>query len=65
MTDRIKEFKAEFSALLKKYNVEITAADEWSGYAECGKDIQITIEFNDSQSEIKCGSYITDKTLTA
>lgn len=38
------DFLKELAALLEKYNIEITASDEWTGYAECGEDIEIRIE---------------------
>ena len=51
MADKREEFKAELNALLIKYECDITASDEWMGYAECGQDIQICIEFDWSQEE--------------
>lgn len=36
-------FKAEFKDLLAKYGADIEAADHWSGYAECGEDVRITV----------------------
>lgn len=41
-----KDFMLEFACLLEKYGVEITASDEWNGYAECGEDIQMRFDFN-------------------
>jgi len=38
------DFLKELSTLLEKYKIEITAADEWTGYAECGQDIQIRVD---------------------
>ena len=38
------DFLKELATLMDKYNVEITASDEWMGYAECGSDIQIRVE---------------------
>ena len=46
MFDRTEQFKKELIALCRKFNVtEIEARDEYPGYAECGEDIHITIEF--------------------
>lgn len=45
------DFLKELSALMKKYNVEITASDEWGGYAECGEDIQIRVESTTASTE--------------
>lgn len=53
-------FILEFIDLLKKYNVEITASDHWTGYAECGQDIRMIVEFLDLNIEdIDLGSWIT------
>jgi hypothetical protein len=39
------EFLKEFKALLEKYDIDnISADDEWQGYAECGQDIRIRID---------------------
>lgn len=55
-----EEFIEEFYNLLKKYNVEITARDEWSGYPECGEDIQISFYFKDKWwiEEFQVGDWI-------
>ncbi|MBK5722580.1 hypothetical protein JGH11_17030 [Dysgonomonas sp. Marseille-P4677] len=42
MEERLKEFKSKLADLMEEYEVEISASDEWTGYAECGEDIQIT-----------------------
>jgi len=44
------DFLKELSSLLEKYGVEITASDEWTGYAECGQDIQMRVETDGSKS---------------
>jgi len=52
-------FINELKALLEKHNVSITADDHWTGYAECGQDIRITVEFNDyTIDEIEFGTVI-------
>lgn len=38
-----KEFIEDLKSLLKKYNAEIGAEDHWMGYAECGRDIRMTV----------------------
>lgn len=38
-----KEFINDLKALLKRYNAEIEADDHWRGYAECGRDIRMTV----------------------
>lgn len=47
MSDRTDQFMAEFAALCRKYCCAITAEDHYSGYPECGKDVRMTIEFED------------------
>jgi len=49
-------FLNDLSSLLKKYNAEITASDEYPGYPECGEDIQICIEIG--YRELRLGNYI-------
>ena len=44
MSENAKEFLIGLSELMEKHKIEITASDEWGGYAECGEDIQIRIE---------------------
>ena len=36
-------FLREFKLLLEMYNAEISAEDFWQGYAECGRDIRMTV----------------------
>ena len=57
------EFLNELCDLLDKYDVEISASDHWEGYAECGQDIKITIEFNADYSEIEMGSLLCVDTI--
>lgn len=47
MTDTQLQFLKELRDLLGRYNVELTAEDHWTGYAECGEDVRITANFND------------------
>ena len=37
------EFTAELRALLAKYQAELSAEDHFSGYAECGEDVRMTV----------------------
>ena len=46
MTDKRQAFVDELQALLRKYNAELTADDHFTGYAECGEDVRMTVEFN-------------------
>lgn len=65
-----KEFKADLSTLLKKYNAVIEAEDVYQGYSECGEDIQISIWIDpvyetdgntvSESSYFKLGRYITE-----
>lgn len=50
MSDKIhKLFISELTELLQKYDAKLMAEDHYPGYAECGEDIRITVEFNDFQ----------------
>jgi hypothetical protein len=50
--------------LLEKHGAEITCDDHWEGYAECGRDIRITVEFDDHNiPDIDFGSYIDSKSV--
>lgn len=37
-------FRAELQALLDKYGAELEARDHWTGYAECGEDVRMTVD---------------------
>ena len=37
-------FRADLQALLDKYGAELSAKDHWTGYAECGEDVRMTVE---------------------
>jgi len=50
MSERTQQFKQELINLCRKYDCEIEARDHWTGYAECGQDVRITVEFNGDYS---------------
>jgi len=51
-------FKKELSELLRKYDCALSAEDHWQGYAECGEDVRMTVEFNDYRlSDVDLGRY--------
>lgn len=52
------ELLKELHDLLKKYDAEITSDDHWTGYPECGRDVRMTIEFNDGCEDIDLGTWI-------
>ena len=37
------EFRAELESLLKKWGATIEVEDHYSGYAECGRDMRMTV----------------------
>lgn len=37
------EFKADLHGLFDKWGAELVAEDHWSGYAECGEDVRMTV----------------------
>jgi len=45
--DHRTKFLEDLLALLEKYGAEFSSDDHWQGYAECGQDIRITVEFDD------------------
>jgi len=55
--DKRREFIDELQLLLEKYGAQMAADDYWEGYAECGQDIRIIIEFDDLD-EIDIGKYL-------
>jgi len=63
MKEQTKEFMYKLADLLEEYNIEITASDEWSGYAECGEDIQICIENNMHYEDTNMGTFIDPSKL--
>ena len=51
----------DIQLVLEKHGASITADDHWTGYAECGQDIRITIEFEDySTGDIELKSACLD-----
>lgn len=44
-------FLSDLKALLKKYNAEITCADHYQGYPECGEDVRMTVEIPSKYDE--------------
>lgn len=53
-------FMADLKNLLGRYKAEITAEDHWQGYAECGRDIRMTVSI-DGQYD-KDGETISEMT---
>jgi len=54
-----KNFLNDLKALLSEYNAEIVAEDHWAGYAECGQDIRMTVEFEDcGMEDLDLGRYV-------
>lgn len=58
MREHTVSFLRELADLLDKYKGTITAADEWTGYAECGQDIQIAVETEEDYDEYQFGSWM-------
>ena len=46
-----EEFITRLQDLLKEFDCEISADDHWQGYAECGQDVRMTVEFEDYKIE--------------
>ena len=42
--NRKNEFMNELNELFKKYNITMSAEDQWTGYRECGEDLHILID---------------------
>jgi len=56
--DKQDEFMGKLVDLFNEYNAEIIAEDHYQGYAECGSDIRMTIDFGDWEiGEIDLGKY--------
>lgn len=51
--EAVAGFRAELSALLKKWGAEISSRDHWGEYAECGKDVRMTANIRFT-SEVGC-----------
>ena len=69
MNSKTELFKKELAALCKKYNCEIEASDHFTGYAECGKDIRIVVDFKSDYTvnpvyigeELDLGDYFNEE----
>ncbi len=60
--DRREEFLNKLQLLLEEFEAEISADDHWKGYAECGQDIRMTVEFDSFEiKEINLGTWIDKK----
>jgi hypothetical protein len=55
MSFRTNQFKKELIELCLKYDCEIEAENHFTGYAECGSDIRMTVHFNGQNVD---GEYI-------
>ena len=54
-----KNFLNDLKDLLGKYGAEIVAEDHWTGYAECGQDVRMTVEFeNWKMEDLDLGRYV-------
>ena len=50
-----KAFREELQALLDKYRAELSAKDEFIGYAECGEDVRMTVTIQaDFDADLNC-----------
>lgn len=63
MKETTKIFISELADLLEKHKVEILVSDDWSGYAECGEDLQIRFNVKDDYDDITYGNYLDFKNL--
>jgi predicted component of type VI protein secretion system len=54
--EKARAFEAELKALLAKYECRISAADHWTGYAECGEDVRIEADIKGSCVTVDLGS---------
>jgi len=61
MNDHSQKFLDELQSLLRKYDVEITADDHWTGYSECGRDVRMTVDFKYPYPDIDLGSFVDGK----
>ncbi len=60
--NRREEFLNKLQLLLEEFGAEISADDHYQGYAECGQDIRMTVEFDDFEiKEINLGTWIDKK----
>jgi len=59
MNKETKEFFQKLANLLEEYKAEIYSLDVWTGYAECGQDLQISFELpNEYSSDLMMGDYV-------
>jgi hypothetical protein len=47
----------ELTDLLEKHGATLTAEDHWTGYAECGSDVRMTIDMPWPHKDIDLGGY--------
>jgi hypothetical protein len=56
------QFKAELTSLLAKYDATLESEDHYSGYAECGEDVRMTVSvpsrYGDDGSRLREGCEI-------
>jgi len=50
-------FKQDLKQLLEKYKARLSASDHYIGWPECGEDIRITVELDETPYEIDLGRY--------
>lgn len=64
-------FRVELQSLLDKYGAELEAGDHWTGYAECGRDVRMTVTipaiYNEGETvreytEIDLGQFVSPTT---
>lgn len=54
-----EDFVRELQEVLNKYNADIMVDDHWTGYAECGQDIRMTVSFGDcTVDEVDLGGWV-------
>jgi len=52
-------FINELQQLCREYDAGLIIENHWTGYAECGSDNRITVEFSDSKiPDLDLGSFI-------
>lgn len=51
---REQQFREELSALLNKYNAELSCEDQYSGYPECGHDVRMTVHIPSVYEDYIC-----------
>lgn len=61
--DQRHRFLNDLQLLLEKHDATIEAEDHWMGYAECGQDVRMTVEFEDYRIDpINLTSFIDKRT---